>query len=117
MFQILLLLVIIVVVFVVAFLIGRYGLKNRFSLEEINRQRHEKKELAKGKILALFNNQNKITNNDVQKLLSSSHATATNYLEELQKEGKITQHGNIGHSVFYTKDLLHKGFRSEMKKF
>ena len=34
--------------------------------------------------------------------LGVSDATATNYLEELEKEGKIKQHGDTGRGVFYT---------------
>lgn len=44
----------------------------------------------------------KITNNDVEKMLGVSDATATNYLEELEQEGKIVQQGKTGRSVFYT---------------
>ncbi len=43
----------------------------------------------------------KITNNDVEKLLNVSDATATNYLQELENEGKIKQVGETGRSVFY----------------
>jgi len=42
-----------------------------------------------------------ITNNDVQKLLYVSDATATRYLGILIKEGKIKQEGKTGKSVFY----------------
>mgnify|MGYP001559050988 FL=1 len=51
--------------------------------------------------MELFSEKDKITNDDVQKLLESSHATATNYLDELQKDGKIVQNGDIGRGVFY----------------
>jgi len=44
----------------------------------------------------------KIQNNDVEKLTGVSNATAERYLSELEKEGKLTQHGTIGQSVFYT---------------
>ena len=37
----------------------------------------------------------KITNNDVEKLLNVSDASATNYLQELENEGKIKQVGKI----------------------
>jgi len=30
------------------------------------------------------------------------NATAEQYLDELEKEGKLTQHGVIGQGVFYT---------------
>ena len=44
----------------------------------------------------------RITNDEVQALLGVSDATATNYLEELEQEGKIVQHGKTGKSVYYT---------------
>mgnify|MGYP001565166448 FL=1 len=43
-----------------------------------------------------------IRNNDVEKLAGVSNATAERYLNELEKEGAITQHGTIGQGVFYT---------------
>ncbi len=44
----------------------------------------------------------KITNNDVEKICKVSHATAERYLDQLEKDGKLTQHGKIGTDVFYT---------------
>ncbi len=44
----------------------------------------------------------KIQNNDVEKLAGVSNATAERYLDELEKEGKLTQRGKIGQGVFYT---------------
>lgn len=43
----------------------------------------------------------KITNNDVEKLLGVSDATATRYLDELEKQGKVKQVGKTGRSVYY----------------
>ena len=43
----------------------------------------------------------KITNNDVEKLLGVSDATATRYLDALEKEGKIRQVGKRGRFVYY----------------
>ena len=85
---------------VAGFLIGRRSLKNS-GLEKAWRARRESKERAKERIMELFSEKDKITNDDVQKLLESSHATATNYLDELQKDGKIVQNGDIGRGVFY----------------
>lgn len=42
-----------------------------------------------------------VTNNDIEKLLGVSDATATRYLDELEKEGRIRQIGTTGQSVHY----------------
>jgi len=46
--------------------------------------------------------QGKLSNDDVQKLLGVSDATATRYLEELERSGQIRQIGRTGRSVTYT---------------
>src|SRR3989344_1345218 len=46
----------------------------------------------------------KIQNNDVEKLVGVSNATAERYLDEMEKEGKLTQHGTIGQGVFYSRE-------------
>jgi hypothetical protein len=55
------------------------------------------------KIMNLFAKQTSISNNDVQKLLYVSDATATRYLGILIKEGKIKQEGKTGKAVSYFK--------------
>jgi len=55
------------------------------------------------KILTLFAKQTKITNDEVEKFMHVSDATATRYLSQLEKEGKIKQSGKTGKSVFYSK--------------
>ena len=62
----------------------------------------KKKQENKEKILEFFKSNQKITNNDVEKLCDVSHATAERYLNQLEKDGKLTQHGKIGTDVFYT---------------
>src|SRR3989344_2101910 len=49
------------------------------------------------KIMNLFLKKQTLTNDDVQKLLYVSDATATRYLQQLEREGKIRQQGSIGH--------------------
>jgi len=71
-------------------------------LQKINQSRQDKKEQSKQKILELFDKKDKITNHDVRDALKVSDATATNYLDELEKEGKITQHGGSKKDTFYT---------------
>ncbi|MDO8593789.1 MAG: HTH domain-containing protein [bacterium] len=55
------------------------------------------------KIMLLLNTKPKITNDEVEKLLHVSDATATRYLAQLEKEGKITQVGRTGAGVTYTR--------------
>lgn len=55
------------------------------------------------KIMTLFEKKNHITNDEVEKLLHVSDATATRYLSELEKQGRIIQSGKTGHAVTYTK--------------
>lgn len=62
----------------------------------------ERKAKNKEKVLRFLQENGKIQNNDVEKLVGVSNATAERYLNELEKEGQITQHGTIGKSVFYT---------------
>ena len=70
-------------------------------LEAFSRKQQEEKESRKSRILKLFQEQEAITNNDVEKMLSVSDATATNYLQELEDENKIEQIGERGRFVSY----------------
>jgi len=45
----------------------------------------------------------KITNDEVEKFLHVSDATATRYLSQLEKERKIKQNGKTGRGVSYSK--------------
>jgi len=62
----------------------------------------KRKQENKQKILDFLQENGKIQNNDVEKLAVVSNATAERYLDELEKEGKIVQHGIIGQNVYYT---------------
>ena len=53
--------------------------------------------------MSLFLEKSKITNDEVEKFLHVSDATATRYLSILEKEGKIKQSGKTGRSVSYLK--------------
>ncbi len=55
------------------------------------------------KVMAMFVKKNKITNDEVEKILHVSDATATRYLSQLEKEGKIKQNGKTGKWVYYSK--------------
>jgi len=67
----------------------------------VSSERSRIKEQNKLKILELTKQKDKVTNNDVEKFLNVSDATATNYLDELEKEGKVKQVGETGQSVYY----------------
>jgi Fic family protein len=64
----------------------------------------ERKDAAKARIMELFATKPEIANNDVEHLLGVSDATATNYLSELEAEGKITQIGGEGSGVRYRRN-------------
>jgi hypothetical protein len=55
------------------------------------------------KIMTLFLKKSKITNDEVEKLLHVSDATAERYLNTLEKENKIKQSGKTGKAVSYSK--------------
>src|SRR3989338_1503221 len=65
----------------------------------IQDRKHKKLE----KILEALNTKGQITNDEVEKLLHVSDATATRYLSALEKEGKIQQVGKTGKAVEYTR--------------
>ncbi|OGJ10641.1 hypothetical protein A2456_01455 [Candidatus Nomurabacteria bacterium RIFOXYC2_FULL_36_19] len=54
-------------------------------------------------VMTLFLKKSKITNDEVEKFLHVSDATATRYLSILEKEGKIKQNGKTGHMVSYSR--------------
>lgn len=66
-------------------------------------QQAKEKEANKQKIISALQSQDKITNDEVQKLLNVSDATATRYLDELEKENLVRQVGERGHQVYYEK--------------
>lgn len=55
------------------------------------------------KIMTLFLNKSKITNDEVEKFLHVSDATATRYLSQLEQEGKIKQSSETGKGVSYSR--------------
>jgi len=71
------------------------------SLNYIRGRQSWKKAENKEKILEFLREHGKIQNNDVERLVGVSDATATRYLDELEKEGKVQQIGITGQSVYY----------------
>jgi len=70
--------------------------KARISIQDRKRKKRDK-------IMQALNTKTKITNDEVEKLLHVSDATATRYLSALEKENKIKQVGKTGHGVVYSK--------------
>lgn len=63
----------------------------------------DRKRKKRDKIMLALTTKDKITNDEVEKLLHVSDATATRYLSALEKENKIKQVGKTGHGVVYSK--------------
>ncbi|MCK9211791.1 MAG: hypothetical protein WC798_03545 [Candidatus Paceibacterota bacterium] len=63
----------------------------------------DRKRKKRDKIMLALTTKTKITNDEVEKLLHVSDATATRYLSALEKENKIKQVGKTGHGVVYSK--------------
>lgn len=92
---------ILIIVAIVGVALGMYLVRRKADTGFIAEQTVKKTE-NKQKILAFVQEHEQIKNDDVEKLTGVSNATAERYLSELEKEGKLTQHGKIGQSVFYT---------------
>lgn len=89
------------IVAVVGITLGMYIARRNANAGFIAKQMEQKAE-NKQKILKFVQEHGKIQNNDVEKLAGVSNATAERYLDELEKENKLTQNGTIGQNVFYT---------------
>ena len=83
--------------------LGRLLWHKQSNLSAANAALQARKEAEKAKVLQLFSStKSEITNNDVEKSLGVSNATATNYLTELEAEGKLVQlGGEDGRAVRY----------------
>jgi predicted transcriptional regulator len=64
-------------------------------------EQSKKKTENKEKILEFLHENEKIVNNDVEKLLGVSDSTATRYLDDLEEENKVEQIGKTGTAVYY----------------
>jgi predicted HTH transcriptional regulator len=92
---------VLIIVALAGIALGMYIARRNANAGFIAKQMERKAE-NKQKILAYVQEHGRIHNNGVEKLAGVSNATAERYLDELEKEGKLTQHGVIGQSVFYT---------------
>lgn len=78
--------------------VGVYFAKQKgMPLSEQSKKKAENKE----SVLKMLSEKGRVTNDDVENLLGVSDATATRYLDELEKEGKVRQVGVTGQAVYY----------------
>ena len=94
----------IILVFIFGLIVGGLivefkGKGNKVGL--IENQAREKKR-GKEAILEILKTQSPLTNNQIEQLLGVSDATATRYLEELEKEGRVRQVGQIRKNITST---------------
>jgi len=67
----------------------------------LNDARSAEKEAHLAQVLAYAKSHDAVTNEEVQHLVGVSAATAERYLDELEKDGKLSQIGATGKSVSY----------------
>lgn len=85
-------------------IVGTYlGRKWKAGKEAGEREDAKKKRENLEKARSLFAGRDRVANDDIEKELGVSDATATRYLDELEKEGFIRQIGRTGSRVHYEK--------------
>ena len=96
--------ILIVAVVLLGFLVWKLWTERKNAGKEapelIKRQAQEKEE-NKQKILKFLDDKDRIANDEIERLLGVSNATAERYLDELEKAGALKQVGRTGRSVFY----------------
>lgn len=108
-----LIIVLTIVIFAIGFFIGRLGRKKKTGTqksksemtemrEEAHKALKERTEKRKSRIMNLTRKQGRITNDDVEDMFCISDNTARKYLNDLEGEGKLKQHGESGRGVYYT---------------
>lgn len=70
------------------------------ALQSVNQAKQSAKEQRKAEVVAFALDTGQVTNNDVERLVNVSDATATRYLDELESEGKLKSVGE-GRSAHY----------------
>ncbi len=96
-------LITLIIGFGIGYLVGRRAAGGG-GLAAVNEMRRKARQEALTKVRELFGRQTEATNDDVQKLLSVSDATATEYLATLEREGFVVQIGTEGRFVKYRRN-------------
>lgn len=82
-----------IIIFIISLIYIRWSEKGN-SMQEIKQQKL-------GELLKFISQEKRVTNDEVQDLLNVSDATATRYLDELERQEKIKQVGETGKGVYY----------------
>lgn len=95
------------VLFLLGFVLGAavvYFMINKRANDDIAsyvQNQQSEKQKRKDRILVMIREKGNVSNNDVETAFSVSDASATNYLQELEREGQIEQVGGRGRFVSY----------------
>ena len=98
--------IILIIAGITGIVLGTYLGRRRVKKSLDNTQDREREDVEKKKenlekVCQLFVGQGRVANDDIEKLLGISDATATRYLDELEKQGLIRQVGKTGKYVYY----------------
>ena len=98
-------------IFFLGFLLGTmsvyFAMRNQRTLCELHgvaahiEKQQAEKQSRKERIIQIIKEKGTVANNDIEKALGVTDTTATNYLQELEREGKIEQIGERGRFVSY----------------
>jgi len=80
--------------------VGYYFAVRRKTRDAVDKRSVEKQENLR-KVREYAAGKQEVTNDEIEKLLNVSDATATRYLDELEREGKLKQIGRTGRFVRY----------------
>jgi len=90
------------IAFILVFLLVYHALRlKNISSNRIITQSKEQKAKNISKLEEYIKKKDEITNDEIEGLLGVSHATATRYLDELEKRDLVEQVGESGSGVYY----------------
>lgn len=90
----------IIIIATVGYILGQRAPSS--DLAQAQAARFRKKERHRQAVLALFETNSRITNNDVEKALGVSDSTATRLLQSLVDDGLLEDHGETK-GTYYTR--------------
>ncbi len=93
--------IILIAVIIVLFLLWMGAKRRGQGITNFTQEQAETKLKNKQKILDLFAVNPELTNEEIREALKISARSVVNYMDELEKEGKVTQAGRTGRGVVY----------------